>query len=220
MNDRRTWLIDFDETLASSGLTWAFQYAFPKFIRENQLQFDTQQLEAVIMNLQQRSNQNPDPAPLMRELFETMGWPSHLQERLAADLWSNYLPELFPDAVPFLERLRARQDRIFVVSNSPRTPDQITRLGLDTYVQQVFTPHICPDTKPKPHRSLWEYIVAREIDLHPEHVTVVGDDPWADGGFAEGCGLQCWIIDRMNRFASMRGEKPFRWAQSLEEIPV
>jgi FMN phosphatase YigB (HAD superfamily) len=218
MAAQQTWLLDFDETLASSNITWAFQHAFPKFIREHKLEYNPERLGKVILRLQQRASENYDLDALLHELFESMAWPHRLQSLLMDDLWSGYQPALYEDTLTFLDRLREKQHRVLVVSNSPRTPDQLRILGLDSYVQQVFTPHICANTQPKPHLSLWEFILTSETDIDPTTTVVVGDDPWSDGAFADACGLQCWIVDRMNRFSDLRSQKSYRWVGSLLEI--
>jgi FMN phosphatase YigB (HAD superfamily) len=220
MAAQATWLLDFDETLASSNITWAFQHAFPKFIREHHLAYDVDLLGKVVLRLQERASQNYELGPLLQELFDRMGWPQHLQGQLMDDLWSGYQPALYEDTLAFLDRLHQRKHRVLVVSNSPRTPDQIRLLGLESYVHQIFTPHICANTQPKPHLSLWEYILEHETNIDPTTTIVVGDDPWSDGAFAEACGLNCWIVDRMDRFSTMQSQKNYRWVRSLLEIPL
>jgi FMN phosphatase YigB (HAD superfamily) len=149
-----------------------------------------------------------------------MNWPHELAQSLLDDLFLNQKPALFDDALPFLERLLERRERILVVSNNPRTPQHISLLQIEPYIQQIVTPHTCPDTLPKPHRSLWEYIVAHETDIDPETTFVVGDDPWSDGAFAEDCGLECWLVDRLGRFSELYAQKPYRWVRSLSEILI
>lgn len=216
----KTWLLDFDETLASSGITWAFKDAIPKFAREHQMTYEEKHLASAMLVMQERASQTYDVDSLLHEFFELMNWTHDAQRQLLDDLWSNYRPTLFDDAKPFLERLKYSQQRVFVVSNNQRTPEQLKILGIDAYVQGVFTPDSCPNTQPKPHPSLWEYIAAQEADIDPPSTVVVGDDPWSDGKFADACKLTCWIIDRMNRFTDMRSQTPYFWVHSLSDIPV
>ncbi len=216
----QTWLVDFDETLAAGSLTWAFQEAFPKFVREHHLSYDTQRLKEVMRDLQQRANQEADPAPLLQHLFEAMQWPHHLQNQLFDDLLSNYPPTLFDDAIPFLTRLREKGHRVYIVSNNRRSPQYVPLLGLEEYILQIVTPHTCPGTQPKPHQSLWRYIADQDTAIDPQQTFVVGNDPWSDGAFAEACGLPCWIVDRMNQFSDMHDQKSYSWVQSLLEIPL
>jgi FMN phosphatase YigB (HAD superfamily) len=218
--DPQTWLLDFDETLATGNLTYAMQHAFPKFMRDHHLQPDQQRLQQVMLDVQKRASKEIDPLPLLKVLVEGMGWAPELTQPLFEALWVVMTPELFPDVMPFLDRLRADGKRVLIVSNSGRTPEQMNLLGLMTLVDGVFTPKTCPDTLPKPHRSLWDYAVMQYADLTPETAVVVGDDPWSDGAFADACGLPCWIVDRNNRYGDVRGQSPYRWVRSLADIPV
>jgi FMN phosphatase YigB (HAD superfamily) len=220
MPETQTWLLDFDETLATSGLTWAFQKAFPKLVREHRLEFDADRFEKVMLVVQEHASQNPEPAPLLKILFKEMGWPHNLQDELFNDLMSGYQPNLYEDTLPFLERLRERNRQIYVVSNNRLTPENVRLLGLDHYFHGVLTPDTCPGTGPKPDSSLWEYLRTQEEAIKPETSVVIGDDPWSEGAFAERCGLGCWIVDRMNRFTGMYDQKAYRWVNSLLEITV
>lgn len=220
MGNQLTWLLDFDETLASGNLTWALQQAFPKFIRDNHLAVDSARLQQTMLTLQERARQTPNSALLLGMLFETMGWPRDLQSQLLEDIKSNYRPALFEDALPFLERLRQGRQRVYIVSNNKHTPEHIQLVGIEPYIQGVFTPFTCPDTQPKPHVSLWNYIAKHEAGIDPRAAVIVGDDPWSDGRFADACQLPCWIVDRMQRFSEMVNDKPYRWIQSLREIPI
>jgi FMN phosphatase YigB (HAD superfamily) len=218
--EKYTWIVDFDETLASGNLTWALEHAFPKFVSEHQLVYDPQRLKEVMLTLQEAASNQPDPEPLMAQLFEAMQWDSSLQAPLLNDIFSNYQPSLFEDALPFLERVRQRGDHVLVVSNNPRTPDQIRFLGLESYIDGVFTPKLCPGTRPKPDRSLWDYILAQEAQINPQTTIVVGDDPWSEGLFAEACSLDCWIVDRMDRFSSLSTKPTYKLVRSLRDISL
>jgi FMN phosphatase YigB (HAD superfamily) len=214
----QTWLIDFDETLASGILTWALEQAFPKFISDHHLTYDKSHLQQTMLRLQQRSRENPDTPLLLNTLFEIMDWPRNLQDQFLADIRSNYQPTLFEDTLPFLQQLHQAGRQVFIVSNNKRTPDHINLVGIDSFIDGVFTPHSCPDTQPKPHSSLWTYLTAQNMAIDPRTTGVIGDDPWADGAFAEACGLPCWLIDRTSRFSDMYTERPYHWVRSLGDI--
>lgn len=212
----QTWLLDFDETLATGSMSWAFNHAFPKLVEKHQLTYDAQQLRELMLVLQQQHSQNVDLPALLHQLFTTMGWPESLQNELFNDLLTGYQPALYDDVLPFLHHLRDQEMRVYVVSNNRRSPDHVRLLGLEAYVHAVFTPHLCPGTQPKPHRSMWDYIRAQDTAIDPQTTVVVGDDPWSDGAFADACGLPCWIIDRLQRYD---GEgHPYRQVQSLATI--
>ncbi|MBA3868867.1 MAG: HAD family hydrolase [Anaerolineae bacterium] len=213
-----TWLVDFDETLAVGSLTWALQNAFPTFIQEHQLKYDQERLQQVMLSLQERSRQEPDTPTLLAALFEKMAWPQDLQNQFLTDLRSSYHPTLFEDTIPFLEQLRNHNRRVYIVSNNKRTPDHVNLLGINEYINGVFTPHACPDTQPKPHSSLWEFIKKQQKEIDPQKTAIIGDDPWADGAFADVCGLPCWIVDRQQRFLKMYPQRDYHWVTSLQDI--
>lgn len=220
MPERHSWIIDFDETLASSSLTWALEQGFPEFVASHQLAFDGARLKALALELQEEASRNSSPAPLVQRLFEEMGWRADLQNEFLQALYSSYKPVLFEDALPFLKRLRERHDRVLVVSNNPRTIEQVPLLALGDYFYGVFTPSSCPGTLPKPDRSMWDYICTNHAELDLRHTVVIGDDPWSEGQFAEVCGLECWIVDRLDRFADVSVGKRYRRVRSLLEIPL
>jgi FMN phosphatase YigB (HAD superfamily) len=184
------------------------------------LTYDEKTLAAVVLTMQERASQSNDVDALLREFFELMNWPLGAQRQLLDDLLSNYRPTLFDDALPFLERLKRANQRVFIVSNNIRTPEHIELLGMNIDTKSIYTPRLVPNTKPKPHPSLWEHIVATVADIDSNLTVVVGDDPWSDGKFAEACKLSCWIVDRMNRFTAMRSQTPYSWVSSLADIPI
>lgn len=220
MTEQKTWLIDFDDTLASGNLTWAAQYAFPKFVREHQLNYDQQQLGSVMLHLQERKHQNVAIQALLNELFETMQWPIDLQHILMQDLTTNYRPTLFDDVLPFLQRLRQHNRRVFILSNNPHTLESVGTLGIGHYVDRIYTPYNAPNTNPKPHPSLWTHILSDMGDIDPATTTIVGDDPWSDGSFADSCGLSCWLVDRSGRLTGKVNANTWRWVRSLNDIIV
>jgi FMN phosphatase YigB (HAD superfamily) len=218
--ERYTWIIDFDETLATGSITWAFEQAFPKFIAEHRFSVDIERLKSLTVELQEAASRDASPRPLVKRLFDGMGWSAELQDQFLHDLFSSYTPVLFDDALPFLESLRERNDRVLIVSNNPRTLKQVPLLGIGDYFHGVFTPSSIPGALPKPDRSMWDHICKNSPEIDPQHTIVVGDDPWSEGEFAEVCGLQCWIVDRMGRFADVSAGKQYERVRSLLEIPL
>lgn len=216
----KTWLVDFDETLATSSITWAFRDAIPKFAHNHQLTYDDHNLASVMFTMQERSTHSDDIDALIGEFFELMGWSLGAQKQLLDDLLSNYRPTLFDDSLGFLKRLKEANQRVLIVSNNVRTPDHVEMLGIGDYTEGVFTPMLFPGTKRKPHPSLWERIMIEVANIDPQSTIVVGDDPWSDGEFAVACRLSCWIVDRMNRFTAMKERTPYFWVSSLADIPI
>ncbi|MBI5666387.1 MAG: HAD family hydrolase [Chloroflexi bacterium] len=214
------WFLDFDDTLATGATTWGIKYALPRLIEQHRLVYDEAALWQAILVAQEKANLITDPRPVVAELFETMGWPRDLLAELIQDVQTGYRPELFPDALPFLQQLQRRQQPVYVISNNPTAPQIAQRLGLSPYIRQVYTPQGCPGTQPKPDRSLWDFVLAANPEVKPLRAVIVGDDPWSDGAFAAACGLACWIVDREERFAGVDGRIAAKRVKSLLDIPV
>ena len=94
------WFLDFDETLATSGITWGLKYAFPRLIKEHNLPFDAARFHQVVLRIQAQDSQaGGDPRPLLDMLFEAMQWPAELAPALLEDIYHNYQPELFEESL-------------------------------------------------------------------------------------------------------------------------
>jgi FMN phosphatase YigB (HAD superfamily) len=196
------WLVDFDETLAQASISWAFETAFPKLIEEHQLSSDQDRLNIAVMAAQEKAARDLSPQLIVHELFETMGWPQHLEEPFLKDVIANYRPILFDDALPFLEKLRQAGKHIVLLSNNRLTHRSVEVLGIQPYLSAVYTPALFPGVPLKPHPDFWAHIQAADPSIQPDNTVMVGDDPWSDGMFAQNCGLRCWIVDRYNRLAT------------------
>ncbi len=214
------WIIDFDETLAKAGISWAFESAFPKLIRENQLDYDAARLTEAVLVAQEKGAQEMPPPVIVHELFVTMGWPEHLETPFLNDVIANYRPALFDDALPFLERLRDAGKRVFLLSNNARTHKVIKSLGIEPFLSGVYTPALFPGVQGKPNPDFWAHIQAQDSAIQPENTAVVGDDPFSDGVFAQNCGLECWIVDRYDRLAVVSQGKPYTRVRSLLDISI
>ncbi len=220
MGSPQNWFIDFDDTLATGSMTWALQSAFPKLIRQYQLPTDGDHLRRAVFVAQERSSRDVSPQQVVHELFETLAWPYELEQVLFEDMLTNYQPALFDDARTFLQRLQSLNKQVYILSNNPLSHKSVVRLEIDGYLAGIHTPSKYPGTLPKPHRSLWDVIVAAENQVTAENSAFVGDDPWTDGGFAENCGMACWIVDRQGRFADLDASVRYRRVSSLLDIPL
>lgn len=214
------WLLDFDDTIASGPMTWALDHAIPRLIAENHLTYTQSQLDSAMLKAQQRSNQEFDLLSIARDFFTEMNWSLELQDKLINDVLNGYQPELFPDVATFLERLRAAQQQIIIVSNNNRAPKFAKALNLDQQVTAIYTPKMFGDCQPKPKRGLWDAVNSLHKEIAETGAVMVGDDPWSDGEFADNCGLPCWIIDRLNRYQSLYKQKSYRWCSSLLDITI
>ena len=96
MPDPQTWLLDFDETLASGNITYALQYAFPKFIRDHNLKPDPERLKRITLELQERATTGGiDPAPLLTSTFgaRTFTHRHHSESFFFCVLWKRKASE-------------------------------------------------------------------------------------------------------------------------------
>jgi FMN phosphatase YigB (HAD superfamily) len=214
------WFIDFDDTLAIGPITWALSHVFPALIRDNNLPHDPATFDAAILHAQQRGNENVDESVLLDEFFTQMNWPLSLKENFLHQIYNGYVPTLFDDARPFLERLKQADQRVYVISNNNHAPYMIEQMGIRHYFTDVFTPKGCGGLPGKPQRDMWDYMLARHSFESGSPVAMIGDDPWSDGVFSEQCGVQCWILDRMNRFADLYPTKGYCWVKSLAAIHI
>jgi FMN phosphatase YigB (HAD superfamily) len=201
-------------------VTWALNHVFPKMIREHQLPFDEGKFAEAILTAQQHSNEEMGEMAVVDGLFQTMGWPNTLKKPLVQEVFDNYKPSLFEDTVPFLERMTANGNTVYILSNNNYAPHIAEQLGIAQHFAGIFTPKSCGGVRGKPQRAMWDHLLAQRIvgDHPTDLIGMVGDDPWSDGTFSERCNIPCWIVDRMGRFARLRAEKPYRWAASLAEV--
>jgi FMN phosphatase YigB (HAD superfamily) len=211
------WFIDFDDTLASGPMTWALDYVFPQMIQDHRLECDAERFAQAVLHAQERANVDTDAQAILDELFETMHWPHSLQSELEQAIYRNYQPVLFDDVPEFLDRLHATGQPIYIASNNQQAHHWASHLGIAHYFREIFTPAACP---PKPHRGFWDHILTVLPDLDAAAACFIGDDPWSDGVFAEALGVDCWLLDRANRYQSLRTNHPYRWIRSLHEIPI
>jgi HAD superfamily hydrolase (TIGR01549 family) len=116
-----------------------------------------------------------------------------LEEGFLSDGW-----ELFPDAVPVLDAIRARGVRMGVVSNWPPSLEQtLERAGLRHYFDVVVSFGIVGFAKP--HRRIFE-IAAEALGLAPTQILYVGDDLEDDALGAPRAGMHAVLLDRRGRY--------------------
>jgi HAD superfamily hydrolase (TIGR01549 family) len=148
----------------------------------------------------------------LAEQFAAAGYDSApVEEALEVFLgWRNRV-ELYDDARPALERLRARY-RLFAVSNGNA---DLARCG----IADLFEGHVTAAAAgaAKPDARIFAHLL-REAGAAPEEVLHIGDDPLADVVGATQAGIQAVWLNRDGRAWPARFERPLRIVTSLTEI--
>lgn len=109
--------------------------------------------------------------------------------------------ELFEDALPVLDELRARGLKLGLVSNTGRDLDAfVAHHGLDVDAALASGAH----GKVKPDPSIFQAVLDR-LGVHPEEAAMVGDSPEDDVEGARALGMQAFLVDRENRFPTHEG---------------
>ena len=214
------WIIDFDDTLAVGPNTWALTRIIPDMVVQYDLTYNADHLNTVSLRAQQLANETNNEEVILREMFQALGWPPELQKELLTRMYQEYIPMLYSDTMPFLESLKATNDIVFIVSNNNRAPQLAETLGISRWVKDILTPERCDNAKAKPHSDMWDFMVSSGLISADIPVTIVGDDPWSEGGFADAAGQPCYIVDRLNRYHSLHREYKYFWCASLLEIQL
>lgn len=215
------WILDFDDTLAVGPTTWALTVILPEIIRANNLPFEQARFTEATLKAQEIAGETSDDQAILDEMFRALDWPTHLKQDLVARMYKEYKPGLYSDTLLFLERLKTGGHTALVMSNNNYAPHIAQQLGIDHYFAGIFTPKACGGVRPKPERDMWDYALAQAMIDSGVPVTVVGDDPWSEGAFADNCGHSCWILDRLGRYSSLHARYPaYQWAAGLDNIPA
>ena len=214
------WFIDFDDTLAVGPITFAFEHVIPNLIKQHALPHDEALFSDACLEAQRQGNANVDPQLILNELFGKLGWPHELKNQFLNDIFTGYVPTLFEDAKSFLEQLQADSQKVYILSNNNQATALAGMLGITPYFAAILTPDSCGKIQGKPDRAMWDYATAQYSIGTGEPIHMVGDDPWSDGTFAETCQMDCWMLDRMNRYSPLYSQKNYHWVRSLKEIPI
>ena len=113
--------------------------------------------------------------------------------------------ELYEDALPVLEELRARQLRLGLVSNTGRDLDEFVahhRLDVDAALGSgAFG-------RTKPHPTIFQAVLER-LKVDPGDAVMVGDSPEDDveGARASGIG-RAFLLDREDRYPELPDRLP------------
>jgi HAD superfamily hydrolase (TIGR01549 family) len=137
------------------------------------------------------------------EIFVGMGGPPQIASECAREIeqgWEvseNF--ELFEDALPVLDELRAAQLRIGLVSNGIRDLAQFVthhRLDVDAIVDSRTHGHV------KPHPTIFQAALER-LGVDAAEAAMVGDSLEEDIEGARALGMRAILIDRDERHAEV-----------------
>ena len=104
--------------------------------------------------------------------------------------------ELYDDALPVLEELRAHDLLLGLLSNTSRDLDAfVAHHRLDVDVALTSRLH----GKTKPHGTIFRAMLER-LGVEPARAAMVGDDLHDDVEGARAVGMNAWLIDREGRF--------------------
>jgi HAD superfamily hydrolase (TIGR01549 family) len=104
--------------------------------------------------------------------------------------------ELFEDALPVLDEVRAHGLKLGLLSNTGRDLDVfVAHHAID--VDAILTSRV--HGKTKPHETIFRAMLDR-LGVSPEAAVMVGDDPDDDFAGAHAVGMQAWLVDREGRF--------------------
>lgn len=132
-------------------------------------------------------------------IFVGMGGPRELASDCATEIergWevpANF--ELYEDALPVLDELRAHRLKLGLVSNGIRDLRQFVahhHLDVDAIVDSRTHGYV------KPHPTIFEAALAR-IGVRPEEAVMVGDSPEEDVEGARALGMRAILVDRGDR---------------------
>jgi putative hydrolase of the HAD superfamily len=119
--------------------------------------------------------------------------------------------ELYDDALPVLDYLRARELRIGLLSNSSRDLDEfVAHHGL--VVDAVLTSYA--HGKSKPHETIFRALLER-LGVAPAEAVMVGDTIEDDVDGAIAIGMRALLLDREGRYPEVEGR-----LDDLRELPA
>ena len=133
------------------------------------------------------------------DVFLAMGGPEEIASECAKEIergWEvseNF--ELFEDALPVLEELRAARLRLGLVSNGIRDLREFVvhhRLDVDAIVGSRVHGFV------KPHPTIFQAALS-ELGVEPAHAAMVGDSLEEDIEGARALGMRAILIDRQDR---------------------
>ena len=130
------------------------------------------------------------------------GPAAHAAAREMVAFWEVHTNfELYEDALPVLDVLRAHELKIALISNTARDLSEFVahhRLHVDAALASRA------HGKTKPHPSIFEAVLA-QLGVDPDEAAMVGDSPADDIEGARGLGMAAFLLDREGRYPDAEG---------------
>lgn len=128
-----------------------------------------------------------------------------ISEEAAATILEPANYQVFPDVAPLVQRLRAADIRMGIVSNfDDLLFDILDHTKLGTSFATILTSYRTGFSKPDPRIF---HLAARAIGTDPAATHYVGDSVYSDMGGAHAAGLHGILIDRDDKHSTYSGER-------------
>jgi HAD superfamily hydrolase (TIGR01549 family) len=201
----RAVLFDVDFTLCRPGPELS-PGRYARIAARHGVEVDTRRYdearEAAVLNLKRHPELLHDDSiwhAFTEEIFVGMGGPAAIASECATEIeqgWEvaeNF--ELYEDALPVLDELRAAGLRIGLVSNGIRDLTEFVAhhgLAIDAIVDSRSHGRV------KPHPTIFQAAVGL-LDVAPAETVMVGDSLEEDIGGARALGMRAILVDREDR---------------------
>jgi putative hydrolase of the HAD superfamily len=201
----RAVLFDVDFTLCRPGPELSPE-RYARIAGRHGIELDTSRYdearEAAVVNLRRHPELLHDDSiwhAFTEELFVGMGGPAELAAECATEIEAGWgAPEnfeLYEDALPVLEELRAAELQIGLVSNGIRDLTEFVahhRLDVDAIVDSRTHGRV------KPHPTIFRAVLEL-LGVEPAEAVMVGDSLEEDVEGARALGMRALLVDREER---------------------
>jgi putative hydrolase of the HAD superfamily len=201
----RAVLFDVDFTLCRPGPELSAE-RYGRIAARHGLSLDTERYdearEAAVLNIKRHPELLHDDSIWHRfteEIFIGMGGPEAIAAECATEIEEGWAVsenfELFEDALPVLEEMRAAELKIGLVSNGIRDLTEFVahhRLDVDAIVDSRSHGRV------KPHPTIFDAALKR-LGVAPSEAVMVGDSLEEDIAGAKALGMRAILVDREER---------------------
>ena len=128
--------------------------------------------------------------------------------------------EVFPDFIPFVEKIKSNQTKLAVISNyDKRLPPVLKKLGLSHYFDKIITSEEAKMSKPDSAIFHFCQNECGAVDFLPEEILHIGDDIEKDYKGARNVNWNSLVIKRnQNNDYSSMVFSPGHICNSFEEV--